>query len=384
MKPVLSGNWNYPTQVWHGPGAVARLAEACQRAGIARPLLVTDSHLQESGHFIRTTQLLELASMAPVVFSSFAGTPALAQIDAEAAAFREAGCDGVVALGGGSALDAGKCIALAARRGRPLLAAVAEAAGGSAPTVVIPTTAGTGSEASATAMLADGADGGEAILSHAALMPAIVLADPELCVSMPAPLTAWTGLAALSHAVEAYCAPGFHPLADGVAVEAVRLIADHLPTAIRDGADLEARSRMLAASTMSAAAAQKGLGPVQALAGPLRSAMAGRSHYGLISGVLLPYALMLRRAEAEERLAYLAVVLGLPGADFDALLDWLLALRAGLGMPHSLAELGVSETQAEAVCHTASRRRSHSPQLGADDLSRLLTAAIRGDLALAA
>lgn len=391
MTPVLSGDWNFPTRIWHGPGAVTRLAEACKLLGIARPLLLTDRGLHEGGHFVRVMQLLQLASLSPIVSSSLEGTPTLADLESAAGAFRDGGCDGVIALGGGSVLDAGKCIGFAARQNRPFAELASSAAASlsepaALPVIAIPTTAGTGSEASWTAIIADAQTGAKTILTHPRLLPAVVLSDPELTVDLPPQLTAFTGLAALSHCVEAYCAAGFHPLADAAAVEGVRLIADHLPTAFGESADLEARSRMLAASTLGAAAAQKGLGPVQAFTGPVGGPRG--LHYGLISGVLLPYALVLRRTEVEERLAYLAVVLGLPGADFDAFIDWLTAFRAGLNVPHGLAELGIHDSEAASMADQAGRSFSapgeQATPLTGDDLHRLLHAALRGDLALAA
>jgi alcohol dehydrogenase class IV len=190
---------------------------------------------------------------------------------------------------------------------------------------------------------------------------------------------------ALAHCIEAYCAPGFHPMADGIAVEGVRLIADHLPTAVRDGNDIEARSRMLAAASMGAAAFQKGLGAVHSISHPVGAIY--DTHHGLTNGVVLPYVLTFNRPAIEERMAYLAAALGLPGGDFDALIEWLLAFRASLHVPHSLGELGVEEARAGELAEKAMRDPStggNPVAMTVEDFRRVITSAITGDLTLGA
>lgn len=390
MTPVLSGNWNYPTTVWHGPGQITRLAEACKNAGIARPLVVTDSGLKESGIVIRVTQLLELAGIAAAVFGEVKGNPTGGNVEAGLAAYRAGECDGVVAVGGGSALDIGKCIAFMAGQSRPIWDfediddrwKQADAAS-IAPVIAVPTTAGTGSEVGRAAVVTREDTREKKIIFHPRMLPKVAIADPELTVGLPPKLTAWTGMDALAHCIEAYCAPGFNPMADGIAVEGVRLIADHLPTAVRDGGDLEARSRMLAAASMGATAFQKGLGAVHSISHPVGAIY--DTHHGLTNGVVLPYVLTFNRVAIEERLAYLAVALGLPGGDFDAFIEWLLAFRAGLFVPHGLAELGVEEAKADELAEKALRDPStggNPVPMTAEDFRRVIVAAIRGDLTL--
>jgi alcohol dehydrogenase len=391
MTPVLSGTWNYPTKVWHGPGQITGIAKACQVAGMARPLLVTDSGLSESGIIIRVTQLLELGGFTTVpLFSGVKGNPTGANVDAGIAAYRAGNCDGVVAVGGGSALDIGKCIAFMAGQIRPIWdfedvgdwwkRANAE---GIAPIIAVPTTAGTGSEVGRAAVVTNEADHEKKIIFHPLMLPRLAICDPELTVGLPPKLTAWTGMDALAHCIEAYCAPGFHPMADGIAVEGVRLIADHLPTAVRDGNDVEARSRMLAAASMGAAAFQKGLGAVHSISHPVGAVY--DTHHGLTNGVVLPYVLTFNRPAIEERMAYLAVALGLPGGDFDALIEWLLAFRASLYVPHSLGELGVQESRADELAEKALRDPStggNPVTMTVQDFRRVIVSAITGDLTL--
>jgi alcohol dehydrogenase len=390
MTPVLSGNWNYPTIVWHGPGEITRLAKACEIAGIRRPLVVTDSGLRESGIVIRVTQLLELGGIAAPVFGDVKGNPTGGNVDAGLAAYRAGECDGVVAVGGGSALDIGKCIAFMAGQNRPIWDFedigdwwTRANAAGIAPIVAVPTTAGTGSEVGRAAVVTHERTHEKKIIFHPRMLPKIAIADPELSVGLPPKLTAWTGMDALAHCIEAYCAPGFHPMADGIAVEGVRLIADHLPTAVRDGNDIEARSRMLAAAAMGAAAFQKGLGAVHSISHPVGALY--DTHHGLTNGVVLPYVLAYNRPAIEERLAYLAVALGLPGGDFDAFTEWLLSFRASLHVPHSLGELGVEETRAGELAEKALRDPStggNPVPMTVDDFRRVIVSAIRGDLTL--
>jgi alcohol dehydrogenase class IV len=389
MTPVLSGNWNYPTTIWHGPGQITRLAEACQKAGIAHPLIVTDSGLRETGIIIRVTQLLELAGLPHSVFSDVKGNPTEANVTSGLNAYRDANCDGVVAVGGGSALDVGKCIAFMTGQSRPIWDfedvgdwwTRADSAG-IAPIIAVPTTAGTGSEVGRAAVVTNEASHEKKIIFHPLMLPKVAISDPELTVGLPPKLTAWTGMDALAHCIEAYCAPGFHPMADGIAVEGVRLIADHLPTAVRDGNDIEARSRMLAAASMGAAAFQKGLGAVHSISHAVGAVY--DTHHGLTNGVVLPYVLAFNRAAIEERMAYLAAALGLPGGDFDALIEWLLAFRASLHVPNTLADLGVEEARAGELAAKALPDPSTGGNplpMTEDDFRRVIIAAIHGDLA---
>ena len=263
MSTVLKGNWNYPTTVWAGPGRIAELPEACRRAGITRPLLVTDRGLLESPMIRRAADLLGGASL----FGDVQGNPTAAHVTAGLEAYRRGRHDGVAALGGGAALDTGKVVAFMSGQTRPLWDFedigdwwTRANAAGIAPVVAVPTTAGTGSEVGRAGVILNEATHQKKIIFHPKMMPRVVVSDAELTVALPRDVTAATGMDAFVHCFEALCAPGFHPLADGVALEGLRIIHRYLPRACRDGGDIEARAYMLAAASMGATAFQKGLG----------------------------------------------------------------------------------------------------------------------------
>ena len=353
----MRGNWNYPTAVKFGPGRIAELAEHCRSAGIARPLLVTDSGLAAHPMIAAALAVLREGGLEAAVFADVRSNPVGENVDAGVAAFRAQDRDGVIAFGGGSALDVGKVIAFMSGQSRPLWDfedvgdwwSRADPAG-IAPVVAVPTTAGTGSEVGRAGVITDAATHTKKIIFHPKMMPVVTLCDPELTVGLPANLTAATGMDALSHCLEAYCAPSFHPLADGIAVEGMRLVKASLPTATHTGGDIAARSDMMAAALMGATAFQKGLGGMHALAHPIGAVF--DTHHGLTNAVLMPYVLTFNRAAIEERITRLADYLGLEGG-FDGFLAWVLALRAELGVAHTLREIGVDAGQAELIAAMA-------------------------------
>jgi alcohol dehydrogenase class IV len=353
----VRGNWNYPTAVKFGPGRIAELAEHCRSVGIARPLLVTDSGLAAHPMIAAALAVLRDGGLEAAVFADVRSNPVGENVDAGVAAFRAQDRDGVIAFGGGSALDVGKVIAFMSGQSRPLWDfedvgdwwTRADPAG-IAPVVAVPTTAGTGSEVGRAGVITDQATHTKKIIFHPKMMPAVALCDPQLTVGLPAHLTAATGMDALSHCLEAYCAPGFHPLADGIAVEGMRLVKASLPTATHTGDDIAARSDMMAAALMGATAFQKGLGGMHALAHPIGAVF--DTHHGVTNAVLMPYVLTFNRAAIEERIARLADYLGLEGG-FDGFLAWVLALRAELGVAHTLREIGVDAGQGELIAAMA-------------------------------
>jgi alcohol dehydrogenase class IV len=384
MSVELRGNWNYPTRIWAGPGRLAELAAACAELGIHRPLIVTDAGLRAAPMVLRAQQL---CGHAPV-FSDVKGNPISANVTAGLAVYRAGHHDGVVALGGGSALDAGKVIAFMSGQSRSLWDfedigdwwTRADPAG-IAPVVAIPTTAGTGSEVGRAGIILNEQTQQKKIIFHPRMLPGIVIADPELTVGLPAGLTAATGLDAFIHCFEAYCAPGFHPLADGVALEGMRLVKDFLPRACADGADIEARSRMLAAASMGATAFQKGLGGVHAIAHPVGSHF--DTHHGLTNAVLLPYVMVRNRNAIEQRMELLARVLDLPQPGYAGVLEWVLALRQQLGIPHTLGAIGVDTRNAELIGAEALADPSSGGNpvpLDAAAYARIFRAAVIGDL----
>jgi alcohol dehydrogenase class IV len=377
-----SANWNYPTAIRFGAGRIGELPEACRSLGIARPLLVTDPALA------RMPMVREaVAATGAGLFSAIHPNPVGGDVEAGVAAYRAGRHDGVIAFGGGSALDVGKTIAFMAGQSRRLWDyedredwwTRADAAA-IAPIVAIPTTAGTGSEVGRAGVILDEEAGVKKIIFHPKMLPAIVILDPGLTVGLPPHVTAATGMDALSHCIEAYCAPGFHPMADGIAAEGVALIATWLAVAVEDGANLEARGNMLVAAAMGATAFQKGLGGMHALSHPI-GALAG-THHGLTNAVLMPYMLAFNRPAIEERLARLAAYIGLEPS-FEALLDWLVDLRRRLAIPHSLAELGVAASDLEriAVMAEADPSAGGNPRpFGAAEARQVLAAAMAGGL----
>ncbi|BCJ91502.1 dehydrogenase [Terrihabitans soli] len=388
MTTVLTGAWNYPTRVLTGPGRISELASACATAGIKRPLIVTDKGLADQPMVANAQKLLKAAGLTDNVFSDVKGNPTEANLDAGLAVYKAGKHDGVIAFGGGSALDVGKLVAFMAGQTRPVWDFedigdwyTRADASKIAPIVAVPTTAGTGSEVGRAAVLTNEKTHEKKIIFHPLLLPKIVIADPELSVGLPPFLTSGTGFDALAHCLEAYSAPGFHPMADGIALEGTRLIAEYLPRAYKDGKDIEARSRMLAAASMGAAAFQKGLGAVHSVSHPVGAFF--DTHHGLTNGVMLPYVLAFNRRAIEDKMGLLARVLDLKKPGFDGVMDWLLAFRKELGVPHTLAELGVTEDKVPELAEHAERDPStggNPVAMKAKDFEVLIRAAIRGDL----
>ena len=343
--PRLSSNWNYPTSIRFGAGRIAELAEACRSAGMSRPLLVTDPFLATQPMTANALRLLQDAGLDAAVFSEIKPNPVETNVDRGLEAMRSGRHDGVVAFGGGSALDAGKVIAFMAGQTRPMWDfedigdwwTRADSAG-IAPVVAVPTTAGTGSEVGRAGVITQEATHTKKVIFHPLMMPKVTICDPELTVGMPPHVTAGTGFDALAHGLEAYCAPSYHPMADGIAVEGMRLVKEYLPRAYRDGADLEARAHMMSAAAMGATAFQKGLGAIHALSHPAGALY--DTHHGLTNAVFMPYVLAFNRPAIDPRIERLSAYLGLP-ARFEAFLDWVLALRAELDVPHTLEGLKI-------------------------------------------
>jgi len=343
---TLTSNWSFPTAVRIGPGRIAELAEACRAAGMARPLLVTDPGLSGLPMIARAEKICRAGGLAVAVFDGVQPNPVEQNVTDGIAAYRAGNHDGVIAFGGGSALDCGKVIAFMAGQTRPLWDFedigdwwTRADADGIAPIVAVPTTAGTGSETGRAGVITNVATHTKKVIFHPRMMPRVVICDPELTVGLPPKVTAGTGMDALSHCLEAYCAPGFHPLADGIAVEGARLVHAYLRRAVADGTDIEARTHMMAAAAMGSTAFQKGLGGMHALSHPI-GAIYG-THHGMTNAVFMPYVLAFNRAAIEPRIARLAAYCGL-APSFDAYLAEILDLRRTVGVPHTLAAFGVT------------------------------------------
>jgi len=385
---TLTGNWNYPTSIKFGAGRIVELPEHCRALGMQRPLLVTDAGLAALPMVGNAVHLCREAGLPCEVFSEVQPNPVEANVAAGVAALKREGHDGVIALGGGSALDTGKAIALMAGQKRPIWDFEDREdwytrvdVSGMVPVVAVPTTAGTGSEVGRASVITDVRDHTKKIIFHPRMMPAIVIEDPGLTVGLPAKITAAVGMDALSHNLEAYCAPGYHPLAEGIAVEGMRLIKEYLPRAVSNGADLEARSHMLVASSMGATAFQKGLGAMHSLSHPCSANL--DTHHGLTNAVVMPYVLEWNREALEDKMARLAAWLGLPEASFQGVLRWVLDLRRAIGIPHTLAEIGVREEHASAFAPQALNDPSTGGNplpMSGQDFEQLYLNCIRGDL----
>ena len=372
----LVGNWNYPTSVRFGAGRIAELGAAVKAAGISRPLLVTDPRLAELPPVQRALDVLGGDGVAAAVFRDVKPNPVGRQRRGSGLAALQAGKhDGVIALGGGSALDAGKVIAFMAGQTRPMWDF--EDIGdwwtradpkGILPIVAVPTTAGTGSEVGRAGVITDEATHTKKVIFHPMMMPTITICDPELTVGMPPAITAGTGMDALAHCLEAYCGLAYHPLADGIAVEGMRLVKENLARAYSDGGDLDARAHMMSAAAMGATAFQKALGAIHALSHPVGALY--DTHHGLTNAVFMPYVLTFNRPAIEERIARLAAYLGL-APTFDAFLGWVLDLRSEIGIPHTLAGLKVDDRQVRPDEPDGAERPDGRRQPRADRRGRL-------------
>lgn len=383
-----TANWNYPTSVRFGVGRIKELPELCQSIGMLRPLLVTDRGLGSAPITLAALDSLKAAGLGAALFCELKPNPVESNLAAGLTAYHAGKHDGVVAFGGGSGLDMGKLIAFMSGQARPVWDF--EDVGdwwtradpkGIAPVIAVPTTAGTGSEVGRAGILTDERTHTKRIIFHPQMMPKIVISDPALSVGMPAFITAGTGMDAFSHCLEAYCAPGFHPLADGIAVEGMRLVAGALVRAVKTPDDLDARADMLAAAAMGATAFQKGLGGMHALAHPIGALY--DSHHGMTNAVLMPYVLKFNRSVIEERITRLAAYLGLANPGFDSFLELVMRLRRDTGVPHSLAELGVDDRQTALIAQMAvvDPSAGGNPRpLSEADCAALFTAALKGQL----
>ena len=397
----LRGDFNYPTSYRIGAGRVAELAPACRELGIARPLVISDPGVVALPFFAGLVAGLEAAGLSASVFSAIGANPDVDHVEAGVAAARAHAADGCVLVGGGSALDVGKCVALLVANPGGVLdyedrGENWKRADGAKilPTIAIPTTAGTGSEVGRAAVIQDPRDRNKKIVFHPRLQPRLVLADPELTCGLPKELTAATGLDAFAHCFEAWCAPAYHPMADGIALEGMRLIAANLERAALNGRDLEARTHLLMAAAMGATAFQKGLGLIHALSHPV-GGLTGL-HHGTANALFQPYVMVHNRAVIEARMPRVAAALGLDAASgagaaagagagpaaFEAVLDWFVALRRRLGLPESLAGI-VSPDQIPAlvpkVLADPSLETNPKPCTAAE-VEHVLRRAIAGDL----
>jgi len=354
---IPNRNLNYPTAIKFGAGRIKELADHCRASGIMRPLFVTDPGLAAMPMVQAVVEDVRRAGLDIRVFSDVRPNPVEANVIEGVKAFTAGQHDGVVAFGGGSALDIGKMVAL--MHGQHISVFELEDvddwwtradASKISPIIAVPTTAGTGSEVGRAGVVTHPVTHEKKIIFHPAIMPKVAILDPELTVGLPPKLTAATGMDAMAHNLEAYCAPAYHPLSAGVALEGMRLIKENLPQAVTHGADLDARGNMLVASAMGAVAFQRGLGAIHALSHPFGGLY--DAHHGLLNGIVMPYVVKANRRAIEPAIKRAAAYLGIKGG-FSGFLKWILALRQEIGIPHTLAEIGIDTARLSEVAAMA-------------------------------
>ena len=352
-------NWSYPTAIKFGVGRISELADHCKSVGMTKPLLVTDKALATLPITSAALDGLEAAGLGRAVFSQVDANPTEANMTDGIAAYLAAGHDGIIGFGGGSALDLGKMIALMAHQEPGLTVWEMEDIGDwwtradaskIIRTIAVPTTAGTGSEVGAAGVLTNSATHKKKIIWHPKLMPAVVICDPALTVGMPKFITAGTGMDALAHCLEAYCSPHYHPMAQGIALEGMRLVFENLPKVYANPNDLDARAHMMSAAAMGATAFQKGLGAIHSLSHPI-GAIYG-THHGTTNGVVMPMVLDFNRPAIEALIDRAAAYLGIPDG-FDGFRARIMALRAELNIPANLTEMGVDPARLDELTDMA-------------------------------
>ena len=337
-------NWNYPTTMWVGENRIKDLSIACKTLNIRKPLLVTDSGLAQSDIIKSALSNLKDGGIAVELYSNVVGNPTGTNVNEGVEFYKKNNCDGVIAFGGGSGLDVGKAIAFMSAQTLPIWDF--EDVGDNwtkansdkiAPIIAVPTTAGTGSETGRASVILNEETDVKNIIFHPKFLPSIVILDPVLTVGLPPKITAATGMDALAHNLEAYCAPGFHPMADGIALEGMRLINKWLLEAVKNGSNLEARMNMLTAASMGSTAFQKGLGAIHSLSHPVNAL--NNVHHGLSNAIFMPYVLTFNKDVIEEKIIKVCDYLELKDKSFDGFINWVLDLRKQLDIPHKLSEV---------------------------------------------
>ena len=337
-------NWNYPTTMWVGENRINDIALACEGLGITKPLLVTDKGLAETEIVKNTLSILKEKNISTRLYSNVVGNPTGNNVNEGVEGFKENKCDWVIAFGGGSGLDVGKAVAFMSGQTLPIwdfedvgdnwTKANADKI---APIIAVPTTAGTGSETGRASVILNEETGVKNIIFHPKFLPSIVILDPVLTVGLPSKLTAATGMDALAHNLEAYCAPGYHPMADGIALEGIRIINEWLLEAVNNGSNIEARQNMLTAASMGSTAFQKGLGAIHSLSHPVNAL--NNIHHGLSNAIFMPYVLTYNKDVIEKKIIKICDYLEFKDCSFNSFIQWVLDLRKTLDMPHKLSEV---------------------------------------------
>ena len=336
-------NWNYPTNIWVGEHRVDDLYEACRQLVIKNPLFVTDKDLVSLEMVKKIIKALNSNLKDVKIFSNFSGNPTGNNVNEGVKIFNENKCDGVIALGGGSGLDVGKAIAFMSGQERSIwdfedIGDYWKRANEEkiAPIIAVPTTAGTGSETGRASAIINKDIGVKKIIFHPKILPSIVILDPYLTVDLSPRLTAATGMDALAHNLEAFCAAGFHPMADGIALEGIKLVKNSLLTAVKNGKNINARLEMLTAASMGSTAFQKGLGAIHSLSHPVNAQF--NLHHGLSNAIFMPYVLTYNKKEISDKIISICDYLNLE-KNFNSFLDWIIELRKNLNIPHKLSDV---------------------------------------------
>tara|TARA_E500000331_G_scaffold335572_1_gene361811 strand:- start:307 stop:1470 length:1164 start_codon:yes stop_codon:yes gene_type:complete len=340
----MKSNWNYPTSMWVGENRIRDLGIACKTLKINKPLLVTDTGLAKSNIIINALKNLKEEGFKVNLYSDVVGNPTGKNVKEGVDCYNKNNCDGVIAFGGGSGLDVGKAIAFMSGQVLPIwdfedvgdnwTKANSEKI---APIIAVPTTAGTGSETGRASVILNEETGTKNIIFHPKFLPSIVILDPVLTISLPSKITAATGMDALAHNLEAYCAPGYHPMADGIALEGMRLINDWLLEAVNNGSNIEARQNMLTAASMGSTAFQKGLGAIHSLSHPVNAL--NNVHHGLSNAIFMPYVLSFNKSVIEKKIIKVCDYLKFDDQSFDGFINWVLDLRKKLNIPHKLSDV---------------------------------------------
>ncbi|PHR74342.1 MAG: alcohol dehydrogenase [Arcobacter sp.] len=387
MSKRKATNWNYPTSIWFGHERTKDIVKACEHLNIKNPLIVTDEALVTLPIIEDLINPLKNENISFTLFSDVQSNPSAKNVEDGVKVFNENACDGVIAFGGGSALDAGKTIAFMSGQslsiwdfedvGDNFLRANIE---GIAPIIAIPTTSGTGSEVGRASVITNSETHAKKIIFHPLMLPSLVILDPNLTYGLPKHITAWTGIDALVHSLEAYFAPGFHPMADGIALEAISLIKNNLVLAYENGNNENARANMLVAAMMGATAFQKGLGSVHSIAHQLGGLF--NTPHGLANSIILPYALRQNKSAIQDKMKKLCVFLDIQNPSLESFIDYIIDLRQTLGIPSNLSEAKISDDRADEIgvlAYADPSTATNAKKLEIEDLTVLFKAAHSGN-----
>ena len=381
-------NWSYPTTMWIGENRIEDLFLACKELNISNPLFVTDKDLINLEIIKKIIISLKKNFKNLSTFSNFTGNPIGENVEEGVKVYNTLGCDGVIALGGGSGLDVGKAIAFMCNQSRPLwdfedIGDQWKRADSSkiSKIIAVPTTAGTGSEAGRASLIINKDTGAKKIIFHPKMLPSIVILDPLLTIDLSPRLTAATGMDALAHNLEAFCARGYHPMADGIAIEGMKLIKNSLLKAFKNGNDVNARMDLLAAASMGSAAFQKGLGAIHSLSHPVNGKF--NVHHGLSNAIFMPYVLTFNKSSIENKIISICDYLNLDKS-FDSFLDWILKLRNNLNIPHKLSEVmdcsNIDLEELSLMAYEDPSTGGNPKEISKQDLKEMYKKSISGEL----